>query len=563
MSLFDLIHMGSRGLAASQTALDLVGQNVTNADTEGYTRKRLNLEAGVRVDQGLGQMGFGVDVVSIKRMRDDLLDRQMQEVSTQKGRREELDKSLQSIQNILTEPAESGLNTFLEKFWASWQDLANNPSDRTARQAVSDAGTALAGRFEDLGGQFNVLLNQKNDEIVDAVSEINKLIQGISEDNEAIATSEVGSERMRANDTRDQREVKFKTLSNLLDISYTEDPQGRYLITSGGNLLVGPAASYPLKIARTQITLSDGTEMSQASLVVSSTRQPFQPQDGKLASLLEARDEIIPRYQGALDELARTVAKSVNDQHRQGYTLSGLTGTDFFDPATSGATSIKISTFVRLDVSNIAAALGGTSRSIGAPLNLAIPAAGTPIDLPNNVHPDYRNLSSGSVVIRTVGPPSATLVEGSGEDYTVDYRSGQIRFNNPATLAPGTAITVDFRYTVQSYNGQGDGKNALKIGQLAQTLLANPDKLGVPQSTLGDSYATMVGELGAEKKKAADTLSTSVNLQTYLQKRIDETSGVSMDEELADMVKFQNCYQASAKYINTVSQMMDSLMNIQ
>lgn len=563
MSLFDLINMGTRGLSASQTALDLVGQNVTNADTEGYTRKRLNLEAGVRVDQGLGQMGFGVDVVNIKRMRDDLLDRQMQEVSTQKGAREELDKSLQAIQNILTEPADSGLNTFLEKFWASWQDLANNPSDRTARQAVSDAGSALSGRFQDLGEQFNVLLNQKNEELVDGVGEINKLLEGIKEDNEAIANAEVGDQRMRANDTRDQREVKFKELSKYIEVSYSEDPQGRYLITSGGNLLVGPAGSYPLKIARSQITLSDGREMSQASLVVSSTRQPFDPPGGKLASLLEARDEIIPRYQGALDELARTVAKSVNAQHEQGYTLGGFTGATFFDPATAGATSIKLSTFVRADVSNIAAAAGGTSRSLGAPLNQVIPAAGGVLDLANTVDPDYRNLSSESVVIRTVGPPSATLVEGSGEDYTVDYRTGQIRFNNPASLLPGTAITVDFRYTIQNYNGQGDGKNALKMGQLAQALLSDPDKLGIPRSTIGDSYATMVGELGAEKKKAADTLETSVNLQTYLQKRIDETSGVSMDEELADMVKFQNCYQASAKYISTVSQMMDSLMSIQ
>jgi flagellar hook-associated protein 1 FlgK len=263
MSLFDLINMGTRGLSASQTALDLVGQNVTNADTEGYTRKRLNLEAGVRVDQGLGQMGFGVDVVNIKRMRDDLLDRQMQEVSTQKGAREELDKSLQAIQNILTEPADSGLNTFLEKFWASWQDLANNPSDRTARQAVSDAGSALSGRFQDLGEQFNVLLNQKNEELVDGVGEINKLLEGIKEDNEAIANAEVGDQRMRANDTRDQREVKFKELSKYIEVSYSEDPQGRYLITSGGNLLVGPAGSYPLKIARSQITLSDGREIPQ------------------------------------------------------------------------------------------------------------------------------------------------------------------------------------------------------------------------------------------------------------------------------------------------------------
>src|ERR1035437_4045903 len=165
MSLFDLLGIGSRGLAASQTELDVTGQNVTNANTAGYSRKVVNLQAGVRQDALMGQMGMGVDVVNVQRLRDALLDKQMQEISTQQGQQQQTDDSLQSIQNILTEPADSGLNSFMDKFWSSWQDLANNPSDPTARQAVSDAGSALVNRFHDVGTQMDSLVAQQNDQI--------------------------------------------------------------------------------------------------------------------------------------------------------------------------------------------------------------------------------------------------------------------------------------------------------------------------------------------------------------------------------------------------------------
>lgn len=562
MSLFDLVNLGSRGLSTAQTQLDVVGQNVTNADTVGYTRKQVNQQAGTRIDQSLGQMGFGVDVVNIRRLRDELLDRQMHDIATEQGTREEADASLQSVQNILTEPAESGINNFMDKFWASWQDLANNPADQTARQAVSDAGAALAGRFRDCGTQFDQLNVQKNDEISGTVADINKLLAGIDQDNTAIADSEIGGIRTQANDTRDQRGVKFMELSKLMNVSYTEDAQGRYIITSAGSLLVSAAGAFPLAVDRSTYTLPDGTQTSQASVTLSSTHQPFEPQAGKLQSLFEARDKVIPKFQADLDDIARHLVAAVNEQHRQGYDLTGATGIDFFDPATTGASDLKLSATVLAGTTYIAAAKGGASQGLGAPLTTTVPVVGTALDL-TTTNPNYRNLSQGSVVVTTAGPPPVQLEEGAGKDYVVDYPTGQIRFLTAATYPPGTAINVDFRYTTPGYNGQGDGGNALKIGQIADLKVTEPDLLGVNMSTLGDSYASMVGRVGAAKKESAGSLTTSNNLKAFFQKQIDQISGVSMDEELANMVKYQNSYQASAKYIGSVSQMMDTLLNIQ
>jgi len=455
MSLFDLLNIGSRGLSASQVELDVVGQNVTNADTDGYSRKQVNLTAGVRKDAALGQMGYGVDVVDVKSVRDKLLDRQIQSVSIQQGGSQQLDDSLQLVQNIFTEPSDSGLNTYLDKFWSSWQDLANSPSDPTARQAVLDAGQALVGRFNNVGNQLVSLYNQTNDQIGNTVDDINTLLTGIDQDNQTIAQAEVGGTG-NANDTRDAREQKLEKLSSLLDISYTEDAQGRLTVTASGNLLVSPAGTFPLQVRKDAYTQPDGSQSTRSTLVLSSTRQELVPQGGKLASLIQVRDDVIPRYQAQVDKLATTLVESVNAVHRTGYDLTGTTGSDFFDPTTSGASTIALSSTVKAGVEYIAAAQGAASQSLGAPIATAVTAAGTPLSL-TNINTNYRNLVSKSVSISTVGPPPVALKEGAGYDYVVDYQSGQIWFNNPAVYPAGTAVTVDFKYNPAAYNGEGDG----------------------------------------------------------------------------------------------------------
>jgi flagellar hook-associated protein 1 FlgK len=560
MSLTDLLNIGSQGLAASQMELNVTGQNVTNASTTGYSRKVVNLQAQVAQNATFGQLGSGVGVVGIQALRDAFLNQQMQGVSTQMGQQQQTDTSLQSIQNILTEPASSGLDSYMDQFWSAWQNLANAPADPTARQAVSDAGTALVDRFHSIGTQLDTMVSQQNSQITTVTAQVNQLLTGIAADNSTIAAANVGPGGA-ANDTVDDREQKMIQLSKLIDISYTTDAQGRYTVTSSGNLLVSPTGAYPLQVQNSTATLPDGSQTTQADLVLSSTHQPLVPQGGQLAALIQTRDQTIPQFQAQIDTLAKTLVQSVNAQHEQGYSLTGTTGNDFFDPAGTTGSTIDLAADIKQSVNNIAAAAGGTATSLGAPLNLAIPASGTAMDL-TTTNPNYRNLSQGSVQVSTVGPPPVQLQEGAGKDYVVDYQSGQIYFNNPAVYPPGTALTVDFSYTTAGYNGQGDGNNAISIAQLAQASLAMPDATGTNMATLGGAYAAMVGGLGSAKTESASNLATTTNLQSYLQTQISSVSGVNMDEELANMVTFQNSYQASAKYISTVSTLMTTLINM-
>jgi len=561
MSLFEALNIGTRGLAASQTALDVMGQNVTNANTDGYTRKRLNLSAASRPDGKFGQIGFGVDMLNVQALRDNLLDKQIQAVKTDVGGAEVTDSLMTKIQDIFAEPKDSALSSTMDKFWNAWQDLANNPSNLTARQAVLDSATTLTDRFNSMGKDLNSLRIDKNDEIATQVGNVNKLLDEIGKLNTTIATAEMGDSGQNANDSRDARELKLKDLSKLIDVAYTEDAQGRYIVTSGGNLILSAEGALPLKVDRTTIPLPDGTQYAQTSISLTSTNQSFEPKSGALAALVKGRDEIVPGYQDKLDKLAKSLVTAVNSAHEQGYDLQGKTGLDFFDTRVTGASDIRLSASLADNPSAVAAGQGGTSTAPGAPLLLAIPAGGTNLDL-KATNPVYRNLVEGSTIVKTVGPPSVNLAEGADKDYVVDSQNGQIIFNNYAQYPAGTAVTVSFRYNTAGPNGKGDGANALRIAQLRQAAIADPDVDGNFTATLGDSWATTVGGLGAESKRATDALTALKELDKTLGDQSQSLSGVSIDEELADMVKFQHSYQASARFMTTVSDMMQTLINL-
>jgi flagellar hook-associated protein 1 FlgK len=165
-------------------------------------------------------------------------------------------------------------------------------------------------------------------------------------------------------------------------------------------------------------------------------------------------------------------------------------------------------------------------------------------------------------VVKTVGPPEVTLVEGATNDYVVDPGSGEIKFLNYTSFPEGTGVTVDFRYNTSGTRGAGDGRNALSIAQLKNKLLAGPDDLGRPTSTLVDAYSDFVGTIGANHSTIMSKVDTLTSLSTFYQNQAQTVSGVNLDEEMTDLVKFQHSYQASAKFISTVDKLLESVINL-
>ncbi len=562
MSLFSVLGIGTRGLMASQLGMDITGQNIANADVEGYSRKRLNMTAAYRYDEKYGQMGFGVDVINIERIRDEYIDQQIRGQNREVGYYEEIDHTLEAVENIIMEPSDTGIMHFIDQFFDSWENLANNPADIASRTMVRTNGEILTNTFNNVSSELRNLRNTRNDEIRNKVEEVNGLVNGIFNLNKEIAAVEIKNQH--ANDSRDRRDLLLKKLSKIIEINVIENDLGQVTVTTSGNIIVSPVDVQELEITTTVFTRPDGTNYSDIGVRFSKSMRPYIPTGGEIKGLFDSRDIYIPEYESWLDTLAVGLAQTINAQHVLGYNLMGYNGFNFFNPQVTGASDINLSATVLSDIKNIAAALGQATQpaltnnvasgalNFGAIYQLTTDGvASTGSADPDNA----QNIVQGTVVV-TIG--GNALIEGV--DYSVNYLTGTIQMlhngydNNP--------INVDFDYMSGGFPGPGNNENAIEIAKLRHELTMSPDPLGNPTATFDQYYSTFIGRLGFARNEAASNLETREFLIEQYETHQDSIAGVSLDEEMVELIKFQHTYQAAARIITTANAMLDVLMNI-
>ncbi|MFC1585867.1 flagellar hook-associated protein FlgK [Fibrobacterota bacterium] len=561
MSIFGSLGIGTRGLAASQLALNVAGQNISNANTEGYSRKRLEMSASTQLDPRYGEMGFGVEIEKVSRYTDIFLETQIRNQMTDSGYYSMLEQALERVENILTEPTDMGLNESIDKFWNAWQDMANNPDNMASREVVKSTAIVLTDKFHTLSSQLEDLRLSKDEDIEGRINEINGITQEIFNLNNEVAVGELrGGE---ANDSRDKRDMLVRELSKIIDVDVVEDELGAITITTAGNVLVGPATVIPLELQRTTSVDESGMPVSEVVIRFSNTKKDYMPRGGELKGLFNVRDQVIPRYEGVLDEMATSFVNSVNSLHFTGYNLKQNTGVNFFDAEGTTAKTIQVGAAILSDVQNIAAASGGVTQGvqidgISEPLSVVPPQLSPQLDL-KSMDSEYRNIVQGSMQVTRNG---AVLQEGAGLDYVVDYQFGTIAFLNYAKYSAGDSLDITFRYNDAGYPGPGDGSNALRIAQIRDQLIMDDDGIGNPTKTIGEFYAGAIGALGVERSQSRTTMETRDFLVDQFEARKLEISGVSLDEELANMIRFEHTYQASARYITVINEILDTLINL-
>ncbi len=559
MSLLSVLNIGTRALHASQLSMDVTGQNISNADVEGYSRKRLNLSPDYRHDSSHGQMGLGVQVINIERMRNTFIDQQIRKQNREVGYFEEIDHTFTSIENIFTEPSDTGLLTYMDQFFDSWQNLANNPADASARKMVQTNAEILSTVFHNISGELRDLRSTRNEEITQRVNKVNQIAEQIYNLNQEIGAVEIKNQN--ANDSRDRRDLLLKELSKYTDISVTENSQGQITVTTAGNILVSPVNVQKLEITTASRKTADGSTIVDVGVRFAESKRQFNPQGGQIKGLFDSRDTVIPEYQQMLDKIAIELAESINNVHVEGYTLRGYSGIQFFDPEITGASDIRLSASIMSDIQNIAAASSGESQpaatnsfptgthDFGTPAIQLVrdPAAAAPVSARNVIH--------GTVTVRT---PSIVLQEGV--DYHVDYVHGTLQMLHAGFNAED--ITVDFQFKSGGSQGPGDNSNALAIARLRARLTMNPDTIGNPTSTFGEFYGSLIGRLGLSRNQAQSNLETRNFLVEQYEAHQDSIAGVSLDEEMANLIRFQHTYQSAARLISTADRMLEVLMNI-
>ncbi|MBD3419442.1 MAG: flagellar hook-associated protein FlgK [Chitinivibrionales bacterium] len=565
MGLFSTLSIGTRGIFASQLGMDVAGQNISNADVEGYSRKRISTTADYRYDGSYGQMGFGVDVVNVVRKRDALIDQQIQRQNHFVGYFEEVDFSLEQIENIFTEPSDTGVLHFIDKFFDGWQNLANNPADLSARTMVKTNAEILNGVFHNLSSELRNLRQAANDKITANMNRVNELAKEIYNINIEVGAVEIGNQN--ANDSRDKRDRLLKELASHIDYDTIENEQGQITLTTNGQVLLSPVGYRSLETATTTFSRADGTSYTNIGLQFADSNVAYQPGNGTLRALFTVRDLVIPEQENNLDTLANSLVQEVNSLHTNGYNLYGYTGLEFFNSNTTGASDIALSSSILESVQNIAAATGGQMLNAAA---VNVPAGvmnfgNLPTQMSKTLGRQWiagdpqaeraRNIVHGTVIVQAGG---ATLAEGS--DYFVNYVTGEIQMLHGGY--DGQPVTVDFQYRTGAFKGPGDNENAVDIAKLREQLTMQPGPTGNSTNTFAQYYSSFIGRLGLARNEAESNLETREFLIKQFEEHQDSIAGVSLDEEMAEIIKYQHTFTAAARLITTTSQMLEVLMNM-
>lgn len=345
---------------AHQAAIATIEHNVANANTPGYRRQEVKLSAGFPyAPPGMyrpefpGQYGTGVMVQQVRRHHLEFFDgRYRLELGASK-RWEEQHAVLDHMETILAETGDDGLSSKMEAFWSGWQKLSSDPTNTGAREELLSSAQTLVRGFNDRALDLQNLRTDQDQAVRSYAEEINLISEQLAGLNAEIAR--VTAQGDQPNDHLDQRDRLLDRLAELGGAVSSIQTDGSVLVSVGGHALVVGDHSFQLQITNNPananlaaLTWEDGAA--------------FNPPDGALLGVLNARDNDIPTWQTHLDSLANTLAAQVNGLHQTGYGLNNATGLDFFTG--TGALGMRLNT--ALDAASIASASAADSPADGS-----------------------------------------------------------------------------------------------------------------------------------------------------------------------------------------------------
>ncbi len=350
----------SRALQAHQSSISVASNNVANVNTPGYARQRAELVSLRGVNTVNGRFGEGVDVETVRSMRDPIVEQQVRHGLAEQGWYDTESSQLAMIETELGTLDETGLAGALDNFWNSWQDLSGDPSSNAQRNIVRETARNLTYRLNALSDK---LANQENliiDRVSEKVTRVNALTTEIARLNGDMVG--VGNGRGEIDDRRSQL---LDELATLTGADYRVEPDGTVAVFIGSVNVVSHNTTIPIKTA----TDVDGNIILMAE--GGTTKAQLQISSGEIGALQNVRNEELKDIRSYLDDFATSLVNDVNAVHRQGYGLDGLNGRNFFDSNTSGINDIAIDQRVEDDLNVIAASSDGLTGDSGNALAIA------------------------------------------------------------------------------------------------------------------------------------------------------------------------------------------------
>ena len=357
-SLFGTMSVALQSLLVQQGALEVVANNIANANTPGYSREVPVLEESPPILSGNTMVGTGVTLQSVQSVRDNILDLRIDQETSQQSSLNSYVDSMNQAQALFNETQGTGLQTDLSNFFNSFQSLATDPTSSSLRQSVIIAGQNLANAFSQTSNNLATIQQGLDQSVTQTVQQVNQLTAQVANLNQQI--QEVSNAGENPGSLEDQRDQALNNLSGLIDTAVIYSNNGTVSVTTtNGTLLVSGNQSNALS---TQINSATGMNdvYSQGTDITSSIA------GGQLQGLISARDDSIPSAQSSLDNLAAGLISAVNTQQNDGYDLNGAKGADFFTPFTpsaagSNAGAAATMTVALTDPDQIAASSDGTT----------------------------------------------------------------------------------------------------------------------------------------------------------------------------------------------------------
>ena len=531
--------------------METASNNISNVNTDGFSRQSVELASRTPITSGSGFIGTGVDVVTVQRVYDQFLSDQVTARTSSFNHLDTLQQLASGLDGLLANE-DAGLNPALQSFFNAVQDVSNNPTSIPARQVVILEAETLVNRFSSLDKRLEDLRTSINDQLGAVTTEINNIASSIAGLNNSITLESAKAGGQPPNDLLDKRDVLINQLAELVSVSTVDSNDGavNVFIGNGQSLVLGndavPIGTMRNDFDKSQFEVSLGSGAAQYSISGQIT-------GGKLGGLLAFRDEVINPTQDAMGRVAIGLASTFNAQHQLGDDISGNPGGLFFNSIITSSPEV-------LSSSNNNPASGTVGVSItdpnlmkaseyrlnydGATFSLQRMSDNTIVDSGFTVGDFPRAVATDGITLTLAGSAAA------GDSFLIrPVRNG----SSDIDVAIGSA--AEFA-AATSGNALGDNSNALA---LAAMQLKNV--LGGSTETYQSAYAKLVATVGGATSKAkvnADAQSALLN------KAIEEhqsVSGVNLDEEAANLVKFQQAYQASAQLIRIADEVFQTLIN--
>ncbi len=361
------------GLQAQQRAMSVISQNITNVDTDGYSRRTVQLTSagnppGSAIFTKSNESGQGVTVQSVTRVRDDFLDATARSALANQGTADQSAQTLGQIEAIMPEPSDTGFASQLSQFWSDWSDASNSPDSVAARTTLLNQGSTVTTSLNSLSTSMTNLRNGVLTQLSNAVAKVNDSASQISVLNSEVRTAIAAG--VDPSDLQDQRDTLIDGLATSVGATTRSNADGTVDVFLGGGTLVRGDSAFSLSVDQSG-SLSpplDSLPYTNAAVNWTQGGDAVQGLGGQVAGMVTAVDSTIPRYVSQLDSVAQNLVTSVNSLHETGQGLDATNDVnlDFFDPANTTAATISISSDVAGQPSRIALAQAGAGTYDGS-----------------------------------------------------------------------------------------------------------------------------------------------------------------------------------------------------